>query len=301
VNLQKTLLPFFFLFFISCSNAFVLNEKSFQEDAQSWVNSYIWNEHNGLLIPKEDLQLIANLCYFSFQRSHATLKAQQHALLLLSALWNGWQNVAHTRLDPSKNVPHAISNTEKKLSAKDFWMLHDQHYTIGKAYSKTVETIVNSDALITTKALNGVKNMRSQARGVVAQALVDVRKLLGKLFHDPAKKSVPIKKGFELLNHLWAYIPQLAVYSFAEADKLNNRVSEDGWMVLHTVQDVGSKTWNAIEEARASFYLAHYNALYKPFAQAEVEIQYRQIMFDQHGLLPKTKQSKPLPIPLLGF
>ena len=291
------------LLYISNSISFVLNEKSYQEEAQNWVASYIYNKDNGLLIPQKDLQLIANLCYFSFQRSYATLQAQQKALSLLSAVWNGWQNITHTRLDPSQETPHTISTTEKKISSIDFWYLHDKHYSVGKTYAHTVETVVNSDILITTKALSAVKKIRSESRAIVAQALINIRKLLGKLFHDPTKKSISCscKKGFELLNHLWSYIPQLALSSFLKADTLNNRMSQDGWIVLHTVQDVGTKTWKAIEEARASFYLAHCNALYTVFAQSGIKTSNRQIIFDQNGIIPKLNRSKTLPFPLLSL
>jgi len=296
---KKILIVFVFLFFSYTNSAFILNEKSYQEDAQAWIETYIFNDNDGLLIPEKDLQLIANLCYFSFLRSHATLKAQQQALALLTALWNGWQNIAHTRLDPSKDTPHTITDAEKKLSIADFWTLHNQHRTIGQTYTHAVNTIVDSDILETTKALNAVTSLRSQARAVVVQALVDVRKLLGKLFHDPGKKSVSLQKGFELLNHLWADIPKLAVYSFAEADQINNKVSEDGWTILHTIQDVGCKTWKALEEARASFYLAHYNALRGVFAQAHIDASFEQILLNQEGLLEKQSGTKILPTQLI--
>jgi len=280
------------------SHGFVLNEKTFQKESQQWIETYIWNKQKGLMIPKEDLQMIANLCYFSFQRSHATLKAQQKALRLLSTIWNGWQNIAHTRLDPSQNTPHTIKQAEKNLSCPEFWTLHDEHRTLGKTYSHTVEIIVDAEAVTTVKALNAIKTMRSESRAVVAQALVDIKKLLGKLFHEPAKKSTSCKKGLELLNYLWDYIPKLALLSFSEADKLNNKVSQDGWTVLHTIQDVSSRTWQALEEARASFYLARYNALYKVFVETKTP---RLILFDQSGLILRPSESNLLPMPLLGL
>jgi len=274
-----------------------LNEKTFQKEADAWVADHIWNEQKGLMVPQEDLQLITNLCYFSFHRSYATLKAQENALALLSSLWNGWQNITHTRLDPSKDTPHVIEEKEKQLSSAEFWDLHDQHRVYGQTYAHAVDIVVDSDALTTVKALNAVKTLRSESRAVVAEALVSVRKLLGKLFHNPTKKSAPLQKGFELLNYLWDYIPQLALLSFTEADKLNNKVSEDGWAVLHTIQDVSTRTWQAIEEGRASFYLARYNALAAVFEHTGIA---GHVLFDQHGLILAPDDTQLLEMPILG-
>lgn len=295
---KKVILLVIALLHTTWTKCFILNPKTFQNEAKQWVASYIWTEKDGLLIPEKDLLLIVNLCYFSFQRSYATLKAQESALTLFSTIWKGWENITHTRLDPSKNIPHEITEDQKQCLRSDFWTLHDNHIKKGQTYSHAVNAIVHSDALTTVKALNAVKKMRSDARGVMAEALVSVRKLLGHLFYTTTKKKPIPKKKLELLSFLCDYIPQVAMLSFSQADTLNNKISSDGWSVLHTVQDVGVKTWQAVEEARTSFYLAHYNALTKVFSQTKI---LPKILFGQSGQILDPDNQKTLEMPTFDF
>jgi len=283
------------LFFNSnTAKPFSLDTTHDKTQTNKWIKGYLYD--GKLLIPEEDLQLIANLCYFSFQRSHLTLKAQARALKTMSSVWNGWQNIAQTRLNPSKIAPHKIAQQEK--SSEKFWSLHDAHQNIGAAYAHAVNAIVDTELLKTTKAAKAVSVMRSQARAVVAQALVDVRTLLGNLFQT--KKGI-VKKGVALFDYLKSYLPQLAVFSFSEANTLNNVVSEDGWSVLFTIQKIGARTWRAIEEARASFYLARYNGLIKVMSKNNLPKKYFEILFDHEGVLLSNDGKKYLPKQGLGL
>jgi len=194
-----------------------------------------------------------------------------------------------------KIAPHqtTYSTKQKKKSVKQFWAAHDEHQTAGSAYAQTVEAIVNGDALASAGALKAVQKMRSRARSVIAGALADVRAHVGTLVHMlTAKKTKSISSW---IHHAWNSIPHLALTSFAKAEELNNTVSEESWNAMLTVQTIGVQTWQSIEQARASFYLAHYREVMSILNTVDRAQKYRAILLDQHGLLPKKHQTQLLP------
>lgn len=282
------------------ASAFTIDATAYKKQAHSWVSTYLHNDNN-LMVSQENFQLIANLCYFSLQRSLNTLEAQDQAIKSLTLFWNGWQNIAQRRLDPSHTLPNQIADTEKKETPELFWKLHDEHQKIGTTYTHAVNNIVHDSVLTSAQALKSVQEIRESSRAVVAQALLDVKSYLGDLFYLPKNKKITDEtvkeltstghKGASLLDHIWTYIPQLAMYSFVNADKLNNEVSEEAWEILKKVQDVGIRTWQAIEEGRASFYLAHYKAILEVMAKIGLPEKYRTVLFDEHGIIPENDRT----------
>ena len=261
---------------------FYLNYHSYTKQAHQWIRTYIQDYDGNLLVYKKELQLIANLIYLSLMRSYATLEAQTEALKALDILWRGWQNVAQTRLDPSKEPPHTLLPHEKQYSLATFWELYEIHQSIGKSYAQAVETIVKSDSLFSIKAKHGVTNMRDQARTVVAQSIVDVKNHIGELFYS----NKYFKKGLSFFSYIWEYLPKLAITSFVQANETNNLVSEESWNILMKIQKVGEKTWNMIEQERASFYFAFYKAIWHVIRDVKLDREYLNLSFDQHGFLP---------------
>lgn len=286
------------------TKAFPLDPTPYTSQANEWIKTYIIDGKH-LAVAAEDFQLITNLCYFSLQRSINTLESQKQAIKALTIVWEGWQNIAQRRLNPSKEQPYQIKKSDRTQIIDLFWKLHDAHQEIGTIYTHAVNFIVHGDALTTAKAIKSINALRSKAQEVIAQSLSDVRSYLGELFYVPKKLQVAqetindiehiVKKGFSIFDHIWSYIPQLAVYSFIKADELNNTVSEEGWHTLKTIQDVGIKTWKAIETARASFYLAHYKALMNLIENIDLDEKYKTITFDLSGLLPTQKRGCLLP------
>ncbi|MFC1843050.1 hypothetical protein ACFLYU_05325 [Candidatus Dependentiae bacterium] len=266
---------------------FYLNYHNYKQQTKTWVKKYILDENNELLIYPKEMQLIANLIYFSLMRSYYTLYAQDEALKTLDILWKGWQNIAQTRLDPSQEAPYSIQEHEKLHSLERFWQLHDTHQKTGKTYAKAVELVAKGDFLITIHAKDAVLNMRNQARTVVAQSILDVKQYLGELFYSPKspynKKNS--KNALSFFEYIWDYLPQLAIHSFVKASKTNDLVSDESWAILMKIQQVGAHTWQTIEQERASFYLAFYKAIWKIIHALDLEHEYRKITFDEYGFL----------------
>lgn len=272
---------------------FLLNETPYQEQARAWSTSYLCHTDGTLLVSEHDLMFIANLCYLSFMRSYRTLKAQDAALTALTALWQGWQNIAQTRLDPSIKTPYNICEQAQKITGEQFWSEHDKHRTTGLTYARAVETIVHGNELATASAVHGVTDLRASARVVMTQALVNVKAYLDSLFkREPTKGFMDLWKGFCFIKHLATYSSQLALNTFSTAEELNNTVGNAGFRALEATQFVGAQTWRAIEQARASFYLAHYHVVAALLSKKNLKAP---LMFNPKGLIPEHQQTKTLP------
>lgn len=273
-----------------------IDDRPYHNMATNWVHTHIVDHKNNLLIYPKEAQLIANVIYFSFKRSHCTLIAQETALTSINILWKGWQNIAQTRLNPSKEAPYRITEYEKHHILDQLWPQHDQHQYIGKTYAQTVEYVVNGDYLLTVNAKNCVKQMRNQARAIVAQAITNAKEYIGQLFYTH-KKYPKNYKGFDFLDYLWDYIPKLALGSFIQANNANDLVSEESWNILMKIQDISKKTWHMIEQERAGFYLALYKAMWHKMKHLNLEEEYFTIAFDNNGPLPINLQHEGLPKP----
>lgn len=263
-----------------------LDDRPYQKQAANWVKTYILGGENNLLICPKEVQLIANLIYFSLRRSQYTLLAQEKALNSLNITWQAWQNIAQTRLDPSQKTPYEIPDCEKQIDLPHFWQIYDKYRKIGLTYSATVKNIVDGNFLVTTVANNCVTNMRDQARTVVAQSITDTKNYIGELFYANKKSQKNLPCNLSFLDFIWAYLPKLAINSFIEANKTNDKVSEESWKILMKIQQIGKQTWDMIEQERASFYLAFYKAIWYVIRKTNLEEEYLKIIFDQNGILP---------------
>ncbi len=281
----------------SVEKDFYIDDIPYRNQTNQWIRTYILDYDNHLLIYPKELQMIANLIYFSFKRSYATLEGQSVALKTLDTMWEGWQNIAQTRLDPSKEQPHKISDYEKRYIVENFWQAHDQHIKIGKTYVCAVDSIVNGDFLYTIHAKKAVSELRGQGRKVVAQAIADIRSYVGELFH--ASKKSQSTKSIPFLDYLWDYLPKLAVSSFIEANNTNDIVSQKSWNILMKIQGVGKRTWQMIEQERAGLYLAFYKTLWAVMHKLSVNQDYLKIMFDEHGEITPENQQEFLPNPTI--
>jgi len=276
---------------------FYINDIQYQLPADIWSQTYIQDIQGNLLIPAKELQILANLIYFSFQRSYLTLQAQSTAIKTLENIWNGWQNIAQTRLDPSKEIPHEIPETAKRHMVANFWLEHDMHQKMSKTYDKAVQYIIYGNCLSTVNAQNGAHDMRQRSKAAVAQSLADIRHYVGNLFYHSKSLRSGYEKAIQFVDFLYEYLPKVAVNSFIEANKTNDIVSENSWNVLMKIQDVGKQSWQIIEQERAGFYLALYKKIWNIMRQTNLQYEYYKIIFDEYGVIDTQDQYDYLPDP----
>lgn len=321
--------PFFtylsFLAILPFLTTLIHSNQHLDQQAQTWVVTYIVQEDGTTRISQYDIQAVANLIYLSWYRSAMTITAQQEMLRILDLIWKGWQNVAQMRLDPSIDQPYSIPSEQQEVTIR-FWKLAEHHRSIGITYSYAVKMILEKQILQTPLALDGVADMRDKARKIVLKSLLDIRKQLGEFFHldtkdqERSKEKLPeqqiitpdieepqivdpdidldeSKKGINLIDFIYAYIPQLVLHSFIEAYNLQIIVSEEGWHALKTIQEIGNQTWRAIEEARAEFYRVYYKALVNAIKRHGLPDTCLMLMFNKQGIIQTNQQGQLLPEP----
>jgi len=301
---------------LSTSATISLAKTQLDQQAQTWVNTYIFTEDGTPRISHNNIQIIVNLIYLSWYRSAITIKAQQEILEALNIIWKGWQNIAQTRLDPSIDLPYSITPEQQEPVYKRFWTLSRDHRSIGITYTYAVKMILEKQILDEMLALDGIAAIRDKARKVVIESLLDIRKQLGEFFHidnknqelsennpsvqqtvDPDIDLDETKKSINLADYIYAYIPQLTLHSFVEATNLHNLLSENGWMALKTIQEIGNQTWKTIEEARTDFYHAYYTALFNAIKKYKLPDLSLMLMFNEQGIIQKNEQDQLLPEP----
>ncbi len=271
----------------------------YQQQATTWLHTYIIDVEGKPRISNNDLQLIANLIYFSYYRSKITLDAQEIALKTLESVWQGWQNIAQTRRNPSVGLPYIIAPAQEQ-TLEQFWPLQHKHRIIGLTYACTAQALVNSNLLESSLSLAGVQQMRNAARNVIMTAMADTQEYLNILLDNMQKKgAIDPQKRSTIFDRIWSYLSELSVSSFTKADQLYNKVSKEGWHAFKIIQEASKHMWQVVEEARASFYLAHYKTIYSTLQHLNLDQSHMTIMFDQHGLILEENRTTLLPNPSL--
>ena len=282
---------FFLLVLISFRIESTLDPAPYQKDAQAWIEQYIYKDSKSL-VSSSDLQLIANLFYFSYLRSAETIKAQNAARKAFESMWHGWQNIAHTRMNPSLKTPYFIDFDQQQQHYSTFAKAQQEHRRVGLTYSHLAEMAVKQHYL-SKDAEDAIIRLREHARTVVAQAFLDAKKIVGDLYdvaiqglRDPDNSPA---LRFDVLETISYYLPILSMQSFIEAEKAQLKASEQSWQIISTMLGVNMTIWDAIETARASFYLAHYNALITLMTKLSIEKKYWLILADEYGINKQLK------------
>ena len=290
---KKCLLALLFIYPLT-SHAITFDPQKYSSEAQSWVKA--------LAKQPDDLQIIANLLYVSYLRSSCTLESQDVALKTVQIVWHGWQNIAQTRMNPSKKAPYKISRSEQKKLFQDFLLWQERHANTADLYANATEHILHEHTFNNPQSLEAITAVRTHAREVIISAFYDAKKILAGLFNvaqealqrdvlwDDEKELV---SRFDLLSNVWNYIPNAALSSFLETEKIYTKASEQTWNVLQTIQSVNQQLWETIEIERASYYLAYYNQLYAVLASEYPESLY--LMYDENGFIDDGSVLKPLP------
>ncbi len=291
------------LIFSSSIFAIKLTPSKYRDQAIEWVNTFAVSHENNLLMNPADLQLCANLFYFSYLRSAATLKAQDIACETLSHMWQGWQNIAQTRMNPSVELPYPADYTKQENLYKEFVKAQTYHRILGKTYTHAAEAAVKEHYL-TDHSRNAILEAREGSREVIIFAFLEVKKILGDLI-DVASANLrsdwiewddndPITR-LDFLDNVSQYIPYFAVKSFIELERVNTQASEQTWQIVATMCGVNKQMWESIESARGSYYLAHYQELYRVMQERNIDPSYCMIMFNENGIINPDAQTAHLP------
>lgn len=260
----------------------------YETQADEWIKTYI-THNKSTTISTSHCEALANLLYFSYLRSETSHKAHTLGLSILESNWHAWQNIIQTRLNPATPLPYRFDPYEQARCNEQWITLQKEYHHAAHGYVTITDAILKH-SLITDESLqSGIRMLRTQARTAMAKALLDVQEHLN-TFLKLSGKRVPeaVTRGINIKEFLMSYIPQLALKTFIEAEHASHSISEEGFNVLNTLQQVHAYVWQAVEKERAAFYKAHYKILCKRLNRT-----FRS-MIGEYGILEESQRTNTL-------
>lgn len=255
---KRFLVMMFFIFFI---NSYANN--LYLPYAQRWISNYIQDADKKLRVSESDFDHIKELVASSLLRAQVTVQSQDSMWQGLQVFKQGWDNLISTRLNPTKQVTHVITDEQKQHVVNQFWQAHDAYATACTQYCDVAQRVVHGNALQTQLAKDAVSAMRQEVRVCMIDALADVKKQLEGVYAILLKNADQedeyakvLKKKLSIASFLIDYVPNLVMHQFIKADALYTQLSNDSWSVFEKMQLIGNQAWHAIENARAAFYQA---------------------------------------------
>lgn len=275
---------------------------SFDSQAEDWFS---WHATNA---SPEELQMLANVVYFSWQRNEATLRAQEDALVMLDHMWRAWHAIAFTRRNPSHIILNDCTPTMLDTIHRRFYLGYKRYRSLSKTYD-VMTTIVAQQPTSTTfkSALAAVKTNARLASLNVLHHIIE-------LFNSESDKA------YERLNQAICQVPKLAfiwwgikkscftsfltaplipsaLQAFALFDNQYIAASSACWEALLSSQKATNLLWNRVAKIRASFYEAHYRVIYRAMQQRNLPLCYFNLLFDTTGIICEDRRKSLLPVP----
>ena len=270
----------------------------YTSQAQSWIQTYFIDDQGSLLVPLNDLELLANLLYFSAQRSQSTLIAQEASHDILTLFWQSYQNIAQTRRNPSLPEPFKIDYDQIAYRFAQTIAAQKEHKRIGATYAHAAQTVLKEQSLHTQLALQAITALRKDARHCMAQEFLSVKERLGDAFNIAQTYLNRTHNDNEIDRSFGDFFIDLSLpfllKSFLEWEQISITALQEVWHILHTLIHTEITVWNAIEESRSGFYDAHYQAI-KALLNNYYPHRDYVIMFDENGLIPICAQQALLP------
>ena len=256
------------------------------------------------LAPQE-LQLIANVLYISWQRQELTDAVQDAALTMLDASWRSWHAIAYTRRNPSHTMSDDIIPQKLAATHNHFNKLYERYRTVNSTYDKMLTLLAEQQEKQSMQdALSMIKHQGRLATINILRTAID-------LFHHESTQS------FELLQKVTLQLPvfsvlsskniitdvlampmaMLIIQSFAISDNKYVMTSSRCWQALLASQQASNTLWRALARTRAQFYKKHYSHVYHTMKQQRLACSNFQLMFDYNGYIVGNKHKKMLPNP----
>lgn len=292
-HLSATTLPF---------DAMLSNKNWYKAQAQQWVREYV------LTASQKDLCLIANVLYFSWARS-ATNVATAHVVQdALQSIVDSAHRFDVTRLTPARTF---TTKQPSKTSLDQLYKHLDRHEIISKTYHQALDLIIDKLALESDNAQAALKQVRTRARSAVAQGVASVVTHFDQLLSQAhtwldsvirtlfKNKPIDPTDSKAILQILYKYIERLLAKAFIASDSKYATAWNDTAQALLIPHDLHNALWDVMEQVRAAFYAAHYEALYE-YTHMLPTPQACFVNINESGWITNATQKIPAPDSLLS-
>jgi hypothetical protein len=256
----------------------------------------------------EDLQLLLNVMYVSWQRQQALVNVQEKALELLNNFWQAWHVIAYTRRNPSHAHKDDIQPPTLAGVFRRFNSLYDRYLITTATYDTMLNIIKDGD--YSPHVRSALADVKHNDRTASVQILQTLRES----FNSQSKQAYEfIQYAAQQLPFLYATdaVPKKSIFSwnipspfmlaainiFARFDNMFVATSDRCWEALLSSQRIGNVLWHALATMRATFYKTYYDSLYHAMQRRGIQKSPFYLMFNRYGLIPTTQQTITLPLP----
>lgn len=262
----------------------------YQPLAQQWAEKVIHR------IDRYFLTDLLDLLYASYMRSYMTLTVQREYIELVSRIGSGWNHIISTRLNPSKDATFDISAITIDNTFMQQLEIFQKKCVAQKEYTELLNRLAddthadypgkNQYDLDYRPCRLLIDELRDNARTAVADSLIaaideiqqEIQKaqqaisLAAELFKNEGQLKSNNFVNRSITELLWYYVPHLMVKSFVNFDNGYTTASKKCLDAYLESQKIGNEIWERIEVSRATFYAAHYDALFTKIYNIDQEL-----------------------------
>lgn len=248
-----------------------------------------WSENIITKCSTETTQKISELLHWSHKRSQGTLITQNASCTLLETTWSIHRACTETRLNPAQIHQHKDSSSQLITAHTNFLTAQQAYRTAQEKYLAILELLIEDTTQSYKSIEEDLKEMRDNARTVVAQALLKELPKLRQLIiraqglmtqgaqrfqNQPPLKSPDIMQDNQVkfLHHLWQFIPALMIKSFVTFNGEFHDISNACFSAFTESQRAGNAIWEVVEKSRSEYYATYHRI-------------FDQVLVD-HGLSP---------------
>lgn len=200
-----------------------------------------------------DAQVLLNLLYWSYKRSHNSLATQKAAEKNLREQWAAWQSCADRRLNPKAVSMHYQKHGNHEL----FEVLQKEFHDTQSQYSYIVEVATDAARYSSAAIAPFVASFREKSRRhvmhTIKHQLAVMAEELERQLREHALDLRSEHRG--VISYL---INTIAVASFAQLDASWRDHSNQLMGQFLNIQEVFNSVWTTIETTRAAFYTTYF-------------------------------------------
>lgn len=247
-------------------------------DSEYEYEALLWTHKvSALHLSSEEEILVANLLYFSAERSRILLGMQEatvHYLQLMSTVVN---DAMPARLNPARMsaiLNYSTSQWYDKANAleqaqKNFLDIMVSYRYICATYAQCIEYILKNN-IFRYKLDQEIRILRDSSRkarmhkfkesALSIQVWMDNLNQLMASFNGSSISREIISSFFD---YIIDFTQPALLHSFVKFDKRYNAFNEHGWKTMITSYTLGNLIWKTLEEARHEFYTVYYETFIK--------------------------------------
>lgn len=249
----------------------------------------------------EELTLIANILYWSYERALANIRVKEAHLTLIRYSWQLLDSLTRARSNPVLEQTLQTDTDILISHAKAIKTAVDHFRSVGNIYHMGIKKVVRDTANRPTATKVYLTLMQDRARRAVARSLAHEIKQFKPLLLQTAQTVLPFITQYrlfgtkKLIHSVKEFLPKLATGSFMALDAHYSSLSQKQWQKFYATQEASYRIWQAIESARAQFYYERYKEL--ALYLKTINIASLPVAINQEGVIPPDNRTTKLPFP----